>query len=238
MKTPLLAAITAVSKEKGLTDSDRAHLKRWASDDYPDNPIWQKLEGAARERSLLPMSSFYYGSVKECLYMRGRAESVASGIDFDLRHNQRLHQWQLELAKKADDLADYYKWAEEYSGIAMFFYRFLRPVGELEELHRREAALFRQRTSRPPKSGVRVSRQDRSRGRKGLRKINSFIDLANAHLTFFCCEQPDYEAIALLTEIAFPDFHVDPEFVRTALRPTTTAARRNVTNRALAKKKS
>jgi hypothetical protein len=80
------------------------------------------------------MNSFYFDLVKECLYMRGRAESVASGIDFDLRHNQRLHQWQLELAKKADDLADYYKWAEEYSGIAMFFYRFLRPVGELEEL--------------------------------------------------------------------------------------------------------
>jgi hypothetical protein len=55
---------------------------------------------------------------------------------------------------------------------------------------------------------------------------------------FFCFEQPDYEAIALLTEIAFPDFDVDPEFVRTALRPTTTAARRNVTNRALARKKS
>jgi hypothetical protein len=237
MRTTLLAAITAVSKEKDLSDSDRAHLKRWASDDYPDNSIWQKLEGAAHERSLLPMKSFYFGLVKECLYMRGRAESVASGIDFDLRHNQRLHQRQLELAKKADDLADYYKWAEKYSGIAMFFYRFLRPVSELEELHRREATLFRQRASRPPKPGVRVSRQDRSRGRKGLRKINAFIDLANAHLTFFCSEQPDYEAIALLTEIAFQDFDVDPEFVRTALRPTTAASRK-AANRALAGQKS
>jgi hypothetical protein len=237
MRTSLLAAITAVSKEKGLSNSDRAHLKRWASDDYRDNSIWQKLEGAARERSLLPMNSFYLGLVKECLYMRGRAESVASGIDFDLRHNQRLHQRQLELAKKADDLADYYKWAEKYSGIAMFFYRFLRPVSELEELHRREATLFRQRASRPPKPGVRVSRQDRSRGRKGLRKINAFIDLANAHLTFFCSEQPDYEAIALLTEIAFQDFDVDPEFVRTALRPTTAASRK-AANRALAGQKS
>jgi hypothetical protein len=237
MRTPLLAAITAISKEKGLSDSDRAHLKRWASNNYPENSIWQKLESAARERSLLPMHSFYFGLVKEGLYMRGRAESAATGIDFDLRHNQRLHQWQLELAKKADDLADYYKWAEEYSGIAMFFYRFLRPVAELEDLHRREAALFRQR-NRTPKPGVRASRQDRSRGRKGLRKINAFIDLANAHLTFFCSEQPDYEAIALLTEIAFPDFDVDPEFVRTALRPTTAAGRRKVRSRALAQKKS
>jgi hypothetical protein len=237
MSTALIAAITAVLKEKGLSDADRAHLKRWARDDYRDNLIWQKLECAARERNLLPMKSFYFGLVKECLYMRVRAEGVASGLDFDLRHNQRLHQWQLELAKNADDLADYYKWAEEYSGIAMFFYRFLRPVAELEDLHRREAALFRQRTSRPPKPGVRVSRQDRSKGRKGLRKINAFIALANAHLTFFCSEQPDYEAVALLTEIAFPDFDVDPEFVRTALRPTTAAGRK-AASRALAGQKS
>jgi hypothetical protein len=69
MRTPLLAAITAISKEKGLSDSDRAHLKRWASNNYPENSIWQKLESAARERSLLPMHSFYFGLVKEGLYM-------------------------------------------------------------------------------------------------------------------------------------------------------------------------
>jgi hypothetical protein len=238
MKTPLLAAIAAVSKEKGLSDADKSHLKRWATEDYRDNPIWQKLETAARERNVLPMNSFYLGLVKETLYMRGRAESVASGTDFDLRHNQRLHQWQVELAKKAEDLADYYKWAEGYSGIAMFFNRFLRPVGELEELHRREAELFRQRARRPPKPGIRVSRQDRSKGRKGLRKVNAFIDLANDYLEFGFSGKPNHEAIALLTEIAFPDFFVDPEFVRTALRPTTAAGRREKAIRALAGKKS
>jgi hypothetical protein len=184
MKTPLLAAITAASKEKSLSDADRAHLKRWARDDYRDNPIWPKLECAARQRKLLPMNSFYLDFVKENVYMRGRAESVASGTDFALRHNQRLHQWQLELGKKAEDLADYYKWAEDYSGIAMFFHRFLRPVHELEELHRREAALFRQRTRRPPKPGVRVSRQDRSKGRKGLRKMAIFnMDFRRTRIT-------------------------------------------------------
>jgi hypothetical protein len=237
MSTALIAAITAVLKEKGLSDADRTHLKRWASDDYRDDPIWQKLECAARERKLLPMNSFYLDLVKEALYMRGRAGGVASGIDFDLRRNQRFHEWQLELAKKADDLADFYKWAEQYSGIAMFFYRFLRPIGELEQLHRGEAALFRQRTSRPPKPSVRVSRQDRSKGRKGLRKINAFIDLANGCLEYGVSDKPDYEAIALLTEIAFPDFDIDPEYVRTALRPTTVASRKAAT-RALAGKKS
>jgi hypothetical protein len=150
---------------------------------------------------------------------------------------RNFHKWQLELAKKADDLANYYKWAEKYSGIAMFFYRFLKPVAELEELHRREAALFRHRTRRPPKPSVRISRQDRSKGRKGLRKINAFIDLANAHLTFFCSERPDHDAIALLAEIAFPNVDVDPEYVRKALRPTTRAGREEAA-RALAAKKS
>jgi hypothetical protein len=238
MKSPLLVAITAVSKENGLSDADRAHLKRWASEDYRDNPIWQKLETAARARSILPMNSFYMDFVKESLYMRGRAESVASGINFDLRHNRRLHQWQLELAKKAEDLADYYKWAEDYSGIAMFFYRFLRPVGELEELHRREAALFRQRTRLPPKPGLRVSRQDRSKGRKGLRKVNAFIDLANEYLKFGFSGKPDHEAIALLSEIAFPNFFVDSEYVRMALRPTTAVGRSEKAIRALAARKS
>ncbi len=237
MRPNLVAAITAVSKEKGLSGADRAHLKRWGSDDYPANPIWQKLESAARERNALPMNSFYVDLIKECLFMRGRAESVASGIDFNFRENQRRHRQLLDLAKKAEDLADYYKWAEEYSGVAMFFYRFLRPVRELEELHRREAEVLRQRASRPPSPGVRMSRQDRSKGRKGLRKVNAFIDLANAHLTFCCYEKPDYEAIALLTEIAFPDFDVDPDYVRKSLRPTTVAGRKAAA-RALARKKS
>jgi hypothetical protein len=83
MSTALIAAITAVSKEKGLSDADRAHLKRWAS----------TIRSGRNSSAQLVMSSVYL----------------------------RFHQWQLELANKADDLADYYKWAEEYSGIAMLF---------------------------------------------------------------------------------------------------------------------
>jgi hypothetical protein len=237
MGTTLRAAVATALKKTNLSALDRAHLERWASDEYVDGPIWQRLATAAHERAIFPSNFFYAELIEECLYFRGRAESVASGIDFNLRHNERLHQWQLELAKKADDLADYYKWAAEYSGIAMFFYRFFRPVGELEELHRREAEVLRRCASHPPRPSVRVSRQDRSGARKGLRKVNAFIDLANAHLTFRCSEKPDYDAIALLTEIAFPDFDADAEFVRKSLRPTTLAGRKSAT-RALATKRT
>jgi hypothetical protein len=68
--------------------------------------------------------------------------------------------------------------------------------------------------------------------------VNAFIDLVNDHLQFGFFDEPDYNAIALLTEIAFPQFDIDSEFVRTALRPTTTAGRRKARDRALAAKRS
>jgi hypothetical protein len=237
MTESLGAALASLSKRRSFSYADRAHLNRWANDNYPDNPIWERFAAAACDRNMLPMDSLHEGLIEECLYMRRRAEGVASGIDLDFRENLRQHQRLLELAKKADEIADYYKWAKDYSGIAMFFSRFFRPVEELQELHRREAQLFRLRANRTPKTGVRVSRQDRSKGRKGLRKINAFIHLANEYLRFGFFEAPDYNAIALLTEIAFPDFDIDPEYVRKALRPTTRAARKTA-SRALAPEKS
>jgi hypothetical protein len=240
MRAAIKAVIEVLLKNRELTQLDRDHLQRWASDEYMRDPIWSQLAAAAHARGVLPGGVFYQDLIDETLYMRRKAESAASGIDFDLRHNQSLHQRQVELAKKADDLADFYKWAEGYSGVAMFFQRFLRPVNELEELHRREAALFRERTRRKPKQTVRISRQDRSQSRKvgGLRRINAFIDLANSYLTFAVSEKPNYEALAILTEIAFPDFERDPEFVRTSLRPTTASGRKAAARRTLAGKKS
>jgi hypothetical protein len=104
------------------------------------------------------LNSLYVELIIESLYMRRRAESAASGIDFYYRENQRQHQRLLDLARKADEIADYYKWVAAYSGIAMFFYRFFKPVAELEELHRREAELFRQRAKRP-KGIIKVARE-------------------------------------------------------------------------------
>jgi hypothetical protein len=240
MQTGIRAAAAVLLKKRHLAKPDRDHLQRWASDDYADDPIWDRLATASRVRDVLPRGAFYDELVGETLFMRQKAESAASGIDFDLRHNQRFHEWQVELAKKADDLADFYKWAEDYSGIATFFDRFLQPVTELQQLHRREAAIFRQRTRRFPRRTVRTSRQDKSVVYKkgGLRKINAFIDLANGFLTWAVSENPNYEAIGILTEIAFPEFERDPEFVRTSLRPTTTRGRKARSRRTLAGKKS
>jgi hypothetical protein len=199
---------------------------RWTADHYPGDPIWERLAAAASERGLLPLDGVYESIIREALYMRGRAEGIRSGIDFVLRERQQQYQRHLDLAQKAEDLAEYYKWARSYSGIADFFTRFLQPVSDLEALHRKQAELLRQRAGRPPKPSVWVSRQDKSKGRKGLRKINAFIDLANGFIQDWISDKPDHEAIAVLTEIAFPDYDVSAEDVRLALRPTTVSARK------------
>jgi hypothetical protein len=229
-------ALAIVGKDRQLTAADHAHLNRWRADEFADDPSWERLATAARARNLLPPKTIYDSIIREALHMRRYAESVRSGIDFDLRERRQQHKRHLELAQKADDLAENYKWAEGYSGIANFFGRFLSPVAELRALHRKEAELLRQRAGRPPVSAARVSRQDVRGGRRGLRKVFAFIDLAAAFIDGWISEKPDHEAIAVLTEIAFPGYDIDREDVRKALRPTTKSGRKRA--RALAAQKS
>jgi hypothetical protein len=142
----------------------------------------------------------------------------------------------VELAKKAEDLAAYFEWAEKYSGIADFYTRFLQPVGELQAFHRKEAQLLRQRAGRVPTSVVQIRRQDKRANRKGLRRLTAFFQLLNSYILYCISDTTEYDAIALLAEIAFPKDDVDPEQVRKVLQPSTRAGRKR--RRALAAKKS
>jgi hypothetical protein len=230
------AALVLVSRDPDLTLSDQAHLKRWEADGWPNDPLWERIAGAARAYGMLPNHSIHSTVIRESLLARRHAESVKHGYDPDLRERQKQQEYLLELATKADELAKYYEWAEAYSGIANFFSRFLMPVQELRDFHRKEAQLLRQRAGRKPKPIVRVSRQDRSKNRRGLRKLNAFIHLMDYFLREEICGQPDHHAVAVLTDIAVPGYDVDAEYVRKALLPTTAAARRK--SRALDDKKS
>ena len=232
MKRKFKAALALVSLDPDLTDSDRAHLKRWGS--WPDDPLWERIASRARAYGMLPHHSTHSTVIRELLLARRYAESVKHGDDPDLRERQRQHEYLLELANKADELAKYYEWAAAYSGIANFFWRFLMPVEDLRDFHRKEAQLLRQRAGRKPKPVVRVSRQDRSKNRRGLRKLNTFIHLMDYYIREEICGQPDHHAVAVLTDIAIPGYDVDAEYVRKALLPT--AATRQ--SRALKAKKS
>jgi hypothetical protein len=230
-------ALTAVFEDPQLTKADRDHLERWASEGGTYDEIWRRLAAAAKLHGMLPPNSTYEAIVREALFMRETAKSAQSGIDFNLRERRQYHERHLDLAKKSDELADYYRWAAGYSGMANFFNRFFKPVGELENFHRREAEILRRRAGRPPKSSLRISRQDRSKGHGGLRKINVFIDLADCFIRDWISADPAYEAIAVLTNIAFPGYDLIADDVRKALQPTTREGRKQA-SRALTAKKS
>jgi hypothetical protein len=223
--------------ERKIIQADRAHLERWVSEGHRHDAIWRRLDAAAKAHGMLPRGSTYLSIIKEALFMRQCAQRAQSGMDFDLRERQQYRQRHLDLAKKSEDLADYFRCAAGYSGLADFFSRFFRPVGELEDFHRKEAQILRQRAGRQPKSSLRISRQDRSKGHKGLRKINAFIDLADCFMRDWICDKPDHEAVAVLTNIAFPGYDLLADDVRKALRPTTREGRKRA-SRALTAKKS
>lgn len=224
-------------RDQSIAQADRAHLERWVNEGHRHDAIWRRLDDAAETRGMLPRGSTYMSIVKEALSMRQVAERAQSGVDFGLRERQEYHQRHLDLAKKAEDLADYYRWAAGYSGIVAFFDRFFKPIGELEDLHRKEAEILRRRAGRPPTASLRISRQDRSKERKGLRKINMFIALADSFLREWISDKPDYEAVAVLTNVAFPGYDVIADDVRKALRPTTREGRKQG-SRALTAQKS
>jgi hypothetical protein len=236
MKIRLVAALKAIEfKGFKLSVADRAYLRRWA-DDYADDPIWEEILADARDYDQLPRQSMHSQLIEYALRVRRMAESIKSGDDPDLRERQERRVKLLSLAEKADDLARYYREAEKYSGIAMFYQRFLvmpvmseqeavprvEPpflrVQQLRELHEREAQLLRQRAGREPRPMIHLSRQDRGKGRRGLRQVRAFIELMTYFMENEICGKRHLYAVALLTDMAFPGHDVDAEYVRTTLR--------------------
>ena len=110
--------------DRNITQADRAHLERWVNEGHRHDGIWRRLNDAAEARGILPSGSTYLSIIEEALSIRQCAERAQSGVDFVLRERQQYHQRHFDLAKKAEDLADYFRWASGYSGIAAFFNRF------------------------------------------------------------------------------------------------------------------
>lgn len=230
-----------------LATTDRAYLKRWA-DNCADDPIWEEIVADARTHGLWPPKTIHSTVIYCALQARRIAESVKPGDDPILRERQKQRAELLALAEKADDLARYFQEAEKYSGIAMFFQRFLvlpvqpeqdavprvelpfRRVQQLRELHEREAKLLRQRAGRVPKPTTFISRK------KGKRHITAFIHLMTNYLVEICGKQ-HRRAVALLANMAFNAL-IGDEDVRNSLRPSSKNGRRRGIRAFRAKKSS
>src|SRR5271156_6595439 len=100
MELAFRKVLAIVARDGGLTAADHAHLDRWRASEYADDRSWERLAPAARARRLLPPKTIYDCIIRESLYMRHHAESVRSGIDFELRERRQQHKRHLELAQK------------------------------------------------------------------------------------------------------------------------------------------
>jgi hypothetical protein len=159
-----------------LTSTERAFLERWTVD-CSDEPIWAEIVADARALGCWPSSTLDSQLISYALEAKRVATRVKSGVDPVFLEEQQRRAKLLELADKADDLARYFKDIEKYSGIAMFFQSNLKlpvmpeqeavrrvepgllRVRQLQELHRDEARLLRQRAEREPKRHTFVSRR-------------------------------------------------------------------------------
>jgi hypothetical protein len=235
MKTELVAILKG-DKHLGekLDAADRAYLLRWA-DNCADDPIWEEVVADARAHGVWPHETMYSAVIYYAISARRYAESVRGGVDPLFRERQTQRTELLALAERADDLARYFQTVEKYSGIAMFFQRFmalpvmpeqeavprieppLLRVQQLQEIHQREARLLRQRAQREPRPTTFISRK------KAKRHIIAFIYSMTDYMDEFCGKQ-HRRAVALLASMAFNSL-VDSEDVRKALIPSTRKGR-------------
>jgi hypothetical protein len=223
MSSKLQTALENVSGDPKLGAADQDHLKRWAT--YGDDIAWEKIEADAEAQGLLPSGSAHETVIRYSLMTRRIAESVKLGDDPLFAEKTQRRDSLLALADKADALAKYYAQAEKFDGIAMFYQRYLKPVSELQDLHKQEAVLLRRRAGKKPMPTTFISRQGGGKGKRFYsRKHNAFMYLMAQQLGEIC-GRPHHDAVSTITNIAFLDAQVTAENVRNALRAPTRRRR-------------
>jgi hypothetical protein len=73
---------------------------------------------------------------------------------------------------------------------------------------------------------VRVSRQSGGKGKRNQSRNLGVFMQRMVNWMYQWCGKPHYDAVATITNIAFPDANVVSENVRSACRPTTRTGRR------------
>jgi hypothetical protein len=227
----------------GRTEADREHLKRWG--EHERDPVWERIAADARRYGELPpiVDAPYSLFIGEALRARRFAEGEVSPASQRKRNQQREQQERsdlLNLAGKIDDMLRHYRACSK----ARSPVRVPSPKGPFrEELIAKlsldwlesEAHRLRQLAEKVSAGDptwdwgpirVRVSRQNGGKGKRNQsRKLGVFMQRM-VNCMYQLCGKPRYDAVAMMTNIAFPDADVDEENVRSACRPTTRAGRR------------
>ena len=231
----------------GRTEADREHLKRWG--EHERDPVWEQIAADARRLGKLPpiVDAPYSLFIGEALRARDFAESQTDTPAVKRKREQQREQQErsdlLALAEKMEDVVRHRRSCRK----AQHPQRVPSPTGPLPDLPQeaeaklsldwltREAHRLRQVAEKVSAGEpnwdwgpipVRVSRQSGGKGKRNQsRKLGVFMQQM-VNCMYRWCGKPHYHAVAMMTNIAFPDADVVAGNVRSACRPTTRTARR------------
>jgi len=173
------------------------------------------------------------------------ATDLKHGVDALSWRTQREIAELLALAHKADDLAHFFRGSAKRDLLSLISPQArlgpliechgLTSIQSLAAMHSRETRVLRRFAAKEAeKDRARTSRYRISRLRRAREPI-AFVLLMVADFRDLC-GRPHYDAIAAITNIAFPGTDVTSEHVRAACKPTTRGGRRPKTG-ALGRKK-
>ena len=229
------------------SEGDRAHLKRWLNE--VDDPVWGKIAADARAYGELgpvvegPYSIFISSALRARDFAESQTDTPAVKRKREQQREQQERSDLLALAEKMEDVVRHRRSCRK----AQHPQRVPSPTGPLPDLPQeaeaklsldwltREAHRLRQVAEKVSAGEpnwdwgpipVRVSRQSGGKGKRNQsRKLGVFMQQM-VNCMYRWCGKPHYHAVAMMTNIAFPDADVVAENVRSACRPTTRTARR------------
>jgi hypothetical protein len=235
----LKSALDQYLQQPALTEADRTHLKRWLEE--VSDPVWAQIAADANRYGELP--TLVDGPYSHFIRSALRARQFAEG-ETDTPAVQRKRKQQREEQDRSDLLALAHKMEEvvrhyEACRKAHLLRRVPSPSGPLPDLPReaeakqslkwlgREAHRLRQLAEKVSggepewnweRIPVRVSRQSGGKGKRAQsRELGVFMQKM-VNCMHQCCGKPRYDAVATITNIAFPDADVVAEHVRSACR--------------------
>jgi hypothetical protein len=230
-----------------LTESDRAHLKRWLED--MRDSAWEKLAAYIRRCGELPQilegpySIFIGSALRARHFAESQTDTPAVQRKRTQQHEQQERSDLLALAEKMEDVVRHRQSCRK----AQHPQRVPSPTGPLPDLPqeaeakrslewlRREAHRLRQVAEKVSagkpnldwdRIPIHVSRQSGGKGKRDQsREVGVFMrQMVNCMDQWFY--KPRYYVVAAITNVAFPNANVVAEDVRSACKPTTRTARR------------
>ena len=243
----LKSALDYYLKRPGLTKADRVHLTRWLAE--ARDPVWEQIAAdtpdlwRTTDDGRGPLFFFHRFGPSRAAICGEPDAAPAVQRKRKLQREQQDRSDLLELADKIEDVLRHHQSCRK----TQLPRRVPSPRGPLPDLPqeaeakqalewlRREAPRLRQVAEKVSAGEpewdlgpipVRVSRQSGGKGKRNQsRNLGVFMQWM-VNCMYQCCGKPRYDAVATMTNIAFPDADVVAENVRSACRLTTRTARR------------